>query len=127
MVGVPQGAGATVKRVYGKFYGLALLKAAPNKSGAYQAILKLGSSEAVSSISEQFSLAPVHRATIAAGSDNPYRQTILNQALISRGWLDPDKEASDGIFETMVEDVVSNRQKVSGAVTDALRRLELAF
>ena len=127
VVGVPQGAGATVKRIYGKFYGLALLRAAPNTQGAYQAVLKLGAPDAVASLSEQFSLAPVHRSTIAAGSDNPYRQTILNQALISRGWLDPNKEESDGIFETMVEDVVSNRQKVSGAVTDALRRLELAF
>lgn len=127
VVGVPQGAGATVKRVYGKFYGLALLKAAPNTAGAYQAILKLGAPDVVASLSEQFSLAPVHRATIAEGSDNPYRQTVLNQALITRGWLDPNKVESDGIFEQMVEDVVSNRQKVSGAVTDALRRLELAF
>ena len=124
---VPQGAGATIKRVYGQFYGLALLRSTSNPQGTYRALLTLSSPEAAAAISEELSLSPVHRSTIALGSPNPYRQTILSQALIARGWLDPGSEASDTILETMVEDVVSNRQKASAAAGDAVQRFKIAF
>ena len=124
---VPQGSGATIYRVYGKFYGLAILKSSSNPQGTYLAVQKLASPETVSTISQSLSLAPVHRATIASGTANAYWQTIFSSALVARGWLDPDKGESNTIMKQMVEDVVSNRQKVSGAVSDAVRRIELAF
>lgn len=124
---VPQGSGANILRDYGRFYGLSLIKSSKNQQGAYQAILKLASEEPSVAIATGLNMAPVGRNAIAAGSADAYRQTIYNQALISRGWLDPDADASDTIFQTMVEDVVSSRQKVTSAVSDAVRRLELEF
>jgi ABC-type glycerol-3-phosphate transport system substrate-binding protein len=124
---VPQGAGATILRNYGTFYGLALIKSSDNPQGTYQAIVKLAAPEPMGGLTEKLSLAPVLRNLVAAGATDPFRQTIFNQALIARAWLDPNKAESNTIFQEMVEDVVSNRQKVSGAVSDALRKLELAF
>ena len=124
---VPQGAGNTVKRVYGKFYGLAILKSSDNSQGTYAALAKLGSPAPVAKLTEELGLAPAHRSTITQGSQDPFRQTVLNASLIARGWLDPDPSETGNILQEMVEDVVSNRQKVSGAVSDAVRRLELAF
>lgn len=124
---VPQGSGANILRNYGRFYGLALVKSSKNQQGAYQAILKLASQEPAVAITTGLNMAPVLRDAISLGNSDAYRQTIYNQALISRGWLDPDGEASDTIFQTMVEDVVSSRQKVTSAVSDAVRRLELEF
>jgi ABC-type glycerol-3-phosphate transport system substrate-binding protein len=127
MVTVPQGAGATIKRGYGKFYGLALVRGASNTEGTYQAILKLGSTEPTLAISEAQNMAPAHRVSINSGGKSASLETIFNQALIARGWLDPDSQKSSEIFQLMVEDVVSNRQKISAAATDAVKRLELAF
>ncbi len=124
---VPQGAGANVLRTYGRFYGLALIKSSDNQQGAYQAILKLANADTVGAIASELNFAPANRNVIALGATDAYKQTIFNQALIARGWLDPGKEASDTVFQTMVEDVVSSRQKVTSAVSDAVRRLELEF
>lgn len=124
---IPQGAGATVKRVYGNFYGLALVKAGTNQQGAYRAMVKISDPAVVGSMSEKLDLAPAHRVTIASGSSDPVRQTILTQALIARGWLDPGSDKSKTVFGQMVDDVISGRQKATAAALDAVRRLELAF
>ena len=124
---MPQGAGATVKRVYGKFYGLALVKASANQQGAYRALLKFSEAETTAKLAESFSVAPAHRSTLSEGAADPVRQTVFSQALIARGWLDPGAEKSLDIFGQMIDDVVSGRQKVSGAALDTVRRLELAF
>ncbi|MEZ4200644.1 MAG: hypothetical protein R3B69_03615 [Candidatus Paceibacterota bacterium] len=124
---VPQGAGATVRRTYGDFYGLAIVKAAPNPQGAYLAAQVLGRADVVAALSQQLRLVPVHRGSIASGTSDPFRQVMFNAALIARGWLDPDPVATNDIFQEMVEAVVSNREKVSGAVSDAVRRIELVF
>lgn len=124
---VPQGASATVKRVYGTFYGMGITRASQNPQGSYAAIQTLVSSDVASSIATGFALAPATRDGIAAGSSDAHQQIVLQSALIARGWLDPDPEASGDVFKQMVEDVVSSRQKVAGAISDAVRRLELAF
>lgn len=123
----PQGASATVRRVYGDFYGLALVRASQNPQGSFAAMLRIAADDVAGPLSTAFSMAPASRTLIAAGTDDPYRQVIMNAALIARGWLDPNPVSSDGIFAQMIDDIVSNRQKVANAVTDAVRRLELAF
>jgi ABC-type glycerol-3-phosphate transport system substrate-binding protein len=127
VVGVPQGAGATVKRTYGRFYGLAVVAASQNQSGAYQAALKLAADAPTATLSERLGLAPAHRSSLTITPEDPVRQTIFSQALIARGWLDPDPQASDETFRQMIEDVVSGRSSVGSAVADTTRRLELAF
>ncbi len=127
VIAVPQGAGATVKRVYGNIYGLALIKANDNQQGAYQALLKLSDPAVTAKIAEALAVAPAHRTSLSEGASDPVRQTIFNQALITRGWLDPGAEKSKTIFGQMIDEVVSGRQKVSGAALDTVRRLELSF
>jgi ABC-type glycerol-3-phosphate transport system substrate-binding protein len=125
---VPQGAGATTKQTYGTFYGLALMRDSDNTAGAYAAITRLSGHLAAHQEAGNFGLAPVHRQSYTgAVSGEAVTDTIRSSALIARGWLDPNPSETDGIFQTMVEDVVSNRQKVAGAVADATRRLELSF
>lgn len=127
VTGVPQGAGDTVKRVYGRFYGFGILAASQNQSGAYNAALKLSAAAPTLALSESLGLAPAHRASLAQPQANPLRQTIFTEALSARGWLDPDPEDSDEIFSQMVEDVVSGRSAIGSATSDTIRRLELAF
>lgn len=125
--GAPQGLGATVKRVYGRFYGLSLLSSSSNQQGTYQALLVLASDANTATVANELGMAPTQRATLASGADDAVRQTIFSQALIARGWLDPGEDKSDNVFSQMVDDVVSGRSKVNAAVVDTIKRLELVF
>lgn len=124
---IPQGSGATIKRVYGKFYGFSILASSPNKNGTYQALLALADSSNNAVLTKELRLAPAHRSTISAGTSDAISTLVFNQALIARGWLDPERDESDEIFRRMVEDVVSGRQQIGAASSDVVRRLELAY
>lgn len=124
---VPQGAGATALRTSGHMYAFALPRASKNVQGAYAAALMMTHKENVQGLVEGLHMSPARRDLIAAGDENFYRKVILQSALITRSWLDPDMKQSDGIFLQMVEDVVSNRARIGSAVGDAVDRLILAY
>jgi ABC-type glycerol-3-phosphate transport system substrate-binding protein len=124
---VPQGGVATALRTYGEFYGFAIPRAAKNPQGAFAAANTITSVKYVDELTRGLNLAPVRRDLVAKGDSSPYRSAMLQSALIARSWLDPDPEASTGIFMQMVEDVVSNRARVGEAVGDAIKRLVLEY
>jgi ABC-type glycerol-3-phosphate transport system substrate-binding protein len=124
---VPQGGAATALRTYGEFYGFAIPRAAPNQQGAFAAASTIASQKYANELTRELDLAPVRRDLVSQGDSSPYRSAMLQSSLIARGWLDPDPEASSGIFLQMVEDVVSNRIRVGGAVGDAINRLILEY
>lgn len=124
---VPQGASATVERTYGAFYGIALVRTSANVAGSYAAAQTLIQDTTLAELAERLALVPASRSQIALGTSDALAQVAYDAALIARGWLDPDPEASDDIFAQMIDDIVSNREKVTGAVNDAISRLELAF
>ncbi len=72
-------------------------------------------------------MSSARRDVIAQGEDDLYRKIIIQSALISRAWLDPDPLKSDAIFMQMVEDIVSNRARIGESVNDAIDRLILAY
>jgi len=124
---VPQGGVATALRTYGEFYGFAIPNAAVNAQGAFAAANTITSAKYVDELTRSLNLAPVRRDLIAAGDSSPYRSVMLQSALITRGWLDPDPSETDSIFLRMLEDVVSNRARVGAAVGDAINRLVLEY
>jgi ABC-type glycerol-3-phosphate transport system substrate-binding protein len=125
---VPQGGSDTTQRTFGTFYGFAILRASGNVSGAYAAASRLTSAQYANELTTALNVAPVRRDLVAAGSKDSYRSVMLQSALIARGWLDPEPEASKSIFQQMVEDVVSGRApQVSTAVNDAISRLVLEY
>lgn len=124
---VPQGRDATTKRNYGMFYSLSLLRSSDNVQGAYAAILKLVGRDVAARIADGHNMAPVYRASITAGSLDPFTQNAYDSALAARGWLDPNPKESENIFKRMIEDVTSGRERISEAVTDAETRINQLF
>ena len=124
---VPQGSGATIKQLYGNFYGFGVLRDSPNPQGTYRALLKLSDANSANYVAGNLTMAPVHRAALVQDSADPYIEVINKQALISRGWLDPNAPKSDVIFSEMVNDVVSNNLKIFESADDAADKLELEF
>ncbi len=119
---VPQGSSATVRKNYGEFYALAPLRSSDNFAGTYRALQMLGMQQYAQQLAEQLGLAPVHRAVLAAGHSNPFRQTMYTSALITRGFLSPSPAGSEQVIRTMIEDVTSGRSRASEAATDAESR-----
>jgi ABC-type glycerol-3-phosphate transport system substrate-binding protein len=124
---VPQSAAATVKRTYGKFYGIFVTNAARNKSGAYTVAAELGSQTNAKRIADAYNFAPVHRSLLLAGTNDTYGRVSYEAAVVSRGWLNPSRSATDEIFSRLIDEVKGDRTRVTYLVGDALKRLEQAY
>jgi ABC-type glycerol-3-phosphate transport system substrate-binding protein len=124
---VPQGASASVRRTYGTFYGLSLLKSAGNKQGGYLAMQLIGGADFSKAMSEYLGMAPAHRATLSAGSADTYGRIIYSATIAARGWLSPSPSTVDNIFTQMVEDILANRRRPTDAAGDAVGRLSQEY
>jgi ABC-type glycerol-3-phosphate transport system substrate-binding protein len=120
---VPQGATATVRRTYASFYGLALLKSSPNKNGAFTVLQELGGANQSKVLADALNMAPAHRTSLTAGSNDQYGRVTYKASIVGRGWLSPDPTRTSDIFAQMVEDVLSNRLRPSESSSDAVARL----
>lgn len=121
---VPQSETATVRRTYGKFYGLAVTQASQNKVGASAMVSILSGRENAARIAAANNMVPAYRDYVAAGSSDTYGNIAYKVAPVAYGWLNPGMESVDEIFTTMTKDVNENRYDVSTAVLDVVERLE---
>lgn len=110
---------------YGHVYGVSIVKSAKNPAGVYSVLSQLTSSASLSELVSILYLPPVRRDLIAQGNTDPYLSIFYDAALISRGWLDPDPFQSAGIFQTLVQSVVSGREIMSQAISQAHNELNL--
>jgi len=124
---VPQGGAASVRRTYGQFYGLSLLRSTDNPAGAYAVLAALGSADIADQIAVASGLTPATRRTVAAGSNDTYGRVSYQSASIAYGWLNPDPQATDAILDTMMRDINENRSTVDESTRDALDRLEFEY
>ncbi len=120
---VPQGATATVRRTYGSFYGLAVVRSARNPNGAYQVMQALSASDNAAEIAITAGMAPVRRVSLEAGSNDQYGRLAFKSAPIARGWWSPNPQTIQGIFKQMIEDTTAGRRRIDESVRDALLRL----
>jgi multiple sugar transport system substrate-binding protein len=120
---IPQGASATTRRTYGKFYGLSLLESSDNQVSASNVMLSLAGSINAEKIALASGMVPVHRSVVAAGSNDVYGRITYGSATIAQGWLNPNIEAADRILETMTKDINENRRSLSEATADASERI----
>jgi ABC-type glycerol-3-phosphate transport system substrate-binding protein len=108
-----------VSITYGRVTALAIPRSARNAGGAATVAQKLTSQQASSLLVQISGLASVRRDVPIDTSANAASQVFGQSALISRGWIDPNTEATDAIFKTMIESVVSGRAQPIEAVSQA--------
>jgi ABC-type glycerol-3-phosphate transport system substrate-binding protein len=124
---VPQGAGATVRRTYGRFYGLAPLRSSDNLNGAFQVMSAFGAQNIASVIASAYNMVPAHRGAVAAGSNDTFGRYSYTAAPVTYGWLNPNLSASNGIFTDMTRSISENRSDVTAATSDAINRLRSEY
>lgn len=124
---VPQGAASSVRRTYGQFYGLSILRSTDNANGAYAVMAQLNNPNIAATIATDSGLAPASRQAIAAGSNDTYGRVAFQSASIAYGWLSPNPLQTQQVFATMTSDVNENRRSLDQAVSDGLERLERSY
>jgi len=124
---VPQGATASVRRTYGRFYGLGVLRTSDNYSAAQSVVQEFTKTDVADAIAVNSGLVPATRSTVNRGSNTTYGRVAYQSAAIAYGWLSPDQTATDNIFNTMMSDINENRRTLDESTRDALSRLELEY
>ncbi len=124
---VPQGASATIRRTYGKFYGLSLVRNTVNPSGAAAVMSVLASADNAKRIAVGTGLVPASRSAVSAGSNDTYGRLAYRSAPIAYGWLNPARSRVDSVLTTLMRDVTEGRFTEEQATTDAIGRLELEY
>lgn len=124
---LPQSRSSIANSTIGKMQFAAILSRSQNISNAFTTLVKITSPEAIKILSNVLQIAPVRRDIDENFSSLSYMDVFRRSALISKIFLDPDREETDNIFKKMIESVVSGFQNVSAAVDRASAELLTLF
>lgn len=118
---LPQIEGNSTRITYGRITGVAISRTAPNPAGALTIVQKLTDQVGVAAFAQGFKLPPVRRDVVVDTSASAPASVFAESALIARAWLDPDKLSTDGIFQSMIESVISGKAQADQAVGEAVQ------
>ncbi len=121
---LPQSKNAAQKVTFGSMSGFAFARNSPNVAAAYSALVSLVSPAALVKWTELTRLPPVRRDMLEIKPADPYLAVFYDSALISRGWLDPSGRDTNSLFQTMVENIVSGKERVGEAVTRVSQEID---
>jgi len=124
---VPQTLNATTKTTFGELYGFAFLKSSPNNTDAFDLVSVLTGPDAVSEFLQFYGAAPARNDLIAAGTLDPQKTIFYNSALIAKGWVDPNMDTTNTIFQSMVDDITTGNLDVNSSVQKADTELRTAL
>jgi multiple sugar transport system substrate-binding protein len=119
-----QAGAPAVNVTHGRLYGFALLASSPNPSAALNAISYMTTANSLAYWSELSGLPAVRRDALEADPADAASSIFARSALISKGWLDPDDNATNKIFQTMIESVTSGRALNTEALSDAKNEID---
>ncbi len=110
---IPQAGKYATKTTFGRMQGIAIVKASQKQAGAMYATGILSNKEFVGALAEKMNLPPVRRDLISIRPTDAVFATLYDSALIARAWYDPDTKATDQIFRTLIENIVSGRTNIN--------------
>ncbi|MEI7777103.1 MAG: extracellular solute-binding protein [bacterium] len=116
---IPQARDVSVKSTFGNLQALVILNNSAHKADAFNAITKLTSADAITSLSASTHLPPVRRDLLANKPSDSAASSFYDSALQSKGWLDPSSSGTDSIFGTMVQSITSGKSDSNDAVASA--------
>jgi ABC-type glycerol-3-phosphate transport system substrate-binding protein len=124
---IPQIRDESLRATFGSLSGVAVLKTSNNPTAAFQALFALTKQEASLPFATIVSKAPVLRSALLNAPADPFTSVFYSSAPMSRAWLDPDRNATDLIFKTMVDEVTSGRAGENDAIRRANQKMIQLF
>lgn len=116
---VPQLQETGTPSTYGLLTGFAIPKSARNIAGGAVVAQKLTGPTAARVMVAHTGMPSARRDVALSTESSAAADVFVRSALISRGWVDPDNAATDQVFKTMIESVISGRTEPAGAVSEA--------
>ena len=126
---VPQLEASARDLTYGRIYGIAAIKDSSRLSDVFPFLFTVAITDPKIQgwFSDAVFLPPAKRALISVRKEDPIMATLYKSAIIARGWLDPNPEATRAIFGKMMEDVSAKITNSSSAIQQAQARLKNEF
>lgn len=121
---LPQKTKTNILSTYGDIYALAIMKKSLNPAGTYTVISTLTSATAVPYWKDIFNLPSARRDILGQTETNAAKMVFNRSAILSKGWLDPNKSQTSTIFQDMIESYTTGRASLSGAVSTASDQLD---
>lgn len=119
VTGVPQARQATARTTMGHVYGLALVKQSKVIQAGFTVVTTLTNPDTLNIVGMYTNLPPVRRSMLATKPTDAYKSVFYDGALISRGWIDPDRQSTSLSMQNMIESITSGRARLSDALNRA--------
>ena len=116
---MPQLQGGGAQLTYGRLTGLAIPRSARNIQGAAAVAQKLAGVTAAGIMVAQTGMPSARRDIPQNTAANAAADVFARSALVARGWVDPSDAATDAVFKTMIESVISGASEPAQAVSEA--------
>ncbi len=115
---LPQIRSSSVSVDSSEVYALAVARTSKNPTGAIAVAYDLASQANTSALALAFGMAPARRDVLAEITQG--NQVLIDKAAVmSYSWVDPDPQATAGIFQAMIEDTASGALSGNNAVSRA--------
>jgi ABC-type glycerol-3-phosphate transport system substrate-binding protein len=121
---LPQVAGAKIYNTMGHMLGFAIMRNSANPAGAYIVLTTLTSSSAYPFWKDIFNIPSARRDILGLTETNAVKTVFNKSAIMSKGWLDPNKSSTSAIFQEMVESYTTGRESLESVVSTASDRLD---
>ncbi len=108
-----------VKMTYGNMTGFAVLKQSKNPTTAFYVASVMTDRDFILDFTGVNSLPPVRRDLLTKIPSGAFGSVFYSSALISRAWLDPAPTQTFIIFNRLIENVASGRERLNEAITRA--------
>lgn len=122
---VPQTKGTDLKRTYSKMHTIVISKKSKNIASAFALTGLMLEPDFLRELSVRTSLPTNSRTLLAEKQEGSYLPTFFDSTVISRSWLDPNKDSTDIIFKELIENSLSNRVSVTEAISKASNQLDI--
>lgn len=122
---LPQLRDSDTRVTYGKMTAFAIPRSSKDPSGAFTTAFALTNVQNISLFSDLSGLPPVRRDLLAHERTNAVSAVFYDSAIISKAWLDPNKNKTSDIFKNMIDSVTSGRESLKNAVNIADKELNL--
>ncbi len=115
---IPQISETSIKSTYGSMLGVAIAKQSKNIPAAITIASKLTGNDISKGLTHDLLVMPTRKDLLRNKPDDSHLTLFYNSAIISKGWLDADRKATDFLFKSLVRSINTGSLNVS----DALRR-----
>jgi len=124
---LPQSRSSDENSTVGKVHFVSILNQSKKIAAAYDALLKITKPQSTVYMSEVTGLPSVRREVLAEVPESAYQDVYNDSALIAKVFLDPNESATQNIFQSLIESVVTGVEETSTAVSRADQEINALF